>query len=98
VVCHVIGFGNRGGFTDADKTPLLKGVGCESCHGPASLHVEKPDDVKLQAVLNPWRAKAGGNAQRAMLNIDTACQKCHDQDNSVHYKFEEYWEKKKIAH
>src|SRR5262249_26793158 len=36
VVCHVVGFGYKGGFTNEAKTPHLKDVGCENCHGPAS--------------------------------------------------------------
>jgi hypothetical protein len=95
--CHVIGFGNTSGFTDEQHTPLLKGVGCESCHGPASLHVANHKDKKLRAVLNPWKANAK-NAQDLANRIDHSCQKCHDLDNSTNFKFEKYWDEKKIKH
>jgi hypothetical protein len=90
----VIGFGYQTGFTDAVSTPKLVGVGCESCHGPASLHVENPNDVQLQQALSPWKLNT---TDRAVIvrRIDDSCQKCHDTDNSVNYKFDEYWDSKK---
>jgi len=39
--CHTTGFGFKTGFLSAEKTPSFLGVGCEACHGPGSLHVEK---------------------------------------------------------
>jgi hypothetical protein len=40
VECHVIGLNYFTGFETIDSTPELKGVGCESCHGPGSSHKE----------------------------------------------------------
>lgn len=41
VRCHTIGFRRKNGFVNANATPTLKHVGCESCHGPSSRH---PDE------------------------------------------------------
>ena len=40
VECHVIGLNYFTGFETIESTPRLKGVGCESCHGPGSDHKE----------------------------------------------------------
>jgi len=39
VVCHVVGMRYESGFVGPDKTPKMKDVGCENCHGPGSKHV-----------------------------------------------------------
>lgn len=38
VKCHVVGFGEEGGFLSAKATPALSGVQCEACHGPGREH------------------------------------------------------------
>jgi len=43
VVCHVVGYRQRSGFTGISRTPHLAGVQCESCHGPALPHVNGAD-------------------------------------------------------
>ncbi len=47
VVCHVVGLEYEGGFQSMEKTPTLKDVGCESCHGPAQLHAQDPETHRL---------------------------------------------------
>lgn len=42
VSCHTTGFDMPGGFSREAVTPHLKSVQCESCHGPGSVHLEKP--------------------------------------------------------
>jgi len=45
VGCHVVGYGEPGGYTDSQQTPELENVGCESCHGRGGPHLS-PDFVK----------------------------------------------------
>ena len=45
VSCHVVGFGQPGGFDMNAPEPYLEDVGCESCHGRGGPHLS-PDFVK----------------------------------------------------
>jgi peroxiredoxin len=45
VGCHVVGFGQPGGYTISPPTPYLENVGCESCHGRGGPHLS-PGFVK----------------------------------------------------
>lgn len=44
LACHTVGYGLPTGFVSAAQTPLLEGVQCENCHGPAANHAASPDD------------------------------------------------------
>jgi nitrate reductase cytochrome c-type subunit len=97
-ICHVVGFGHPSGYYDKDnsskKNELLKNVGCESCHGPASVHVNNPTDATIYPFINPWKAKPGETeaaSKARRLRIDLFCQKCHDVDNDVHWSFDKNW-------
>jgi hypothetical protein len=39
IVCHVVGFGEKGGFYTIKSTPELANVQCESCHGIGRKHL-----------------------------------------------------------
>ena len=47
VGCHVTGWQKPGGVCRIDKTDGRTGVGCESCHGPGSLHVAAPTKATI---------------------------------------------------
>ena len=63
-----------------------------------------PNNKKIYPIINPWKYKPslanlkGAAAEEKKLTIigDDTCNKCHDLDNSVHFKIEPYW--KAIAH
>jgi 2',3'-cyclic-nucleotide 2'-phosphodiesterase (5'-nucleotidase family) len=102
IVCHTVGFGYQGGFRDANQTPQLENVGCESCHGPGSEHVAHSKDKQWQELMNVWRAPEDESAAaktKRLDRIDQFCITCHDLDNDVTWKdnaFPRKW--KKIAH
>ncbi len=102
IVCHTVGFGYQSGFTTFEKSPLLMDVGCESCHGPSSEHVKKPNDEVWQKLVNPWKTVVGESAAEKEIRVgrtDQFCQKCHDIDNDVTWTnkgFERKWPK--VAH
>ncbi|MCI0460623.1 MAG: hypothetical protein L0Z62_27020 [Gemmataceae bacterium] len=94
VMCHVTGFGHPTGFVDEQKTPTLKHIGCESCHGPCSPHLDNPKDAKIYPLINPFKAppnEAPQARQRRENLLDVSCQKCHDQDNDVNWQFPRRW-------
>ncbi|HET9449882.1 MAG TPA: multiheme c-type cytochrome [Aggregicoccus sp.] len=53
VSCHVTGSGEPGGVCRLDKVKGREDVGCESCHGPGSLHAAAP--TKANVVGRPGR-------------------------------------------
>ena len=50
--CHTTGYGKPGGFSSVQETPGMINKQCESCHGPASLHLKAPTKREHQETLS----------------------------------------------
>jgi hypothetical protein len=93
VSCHVVGwhptkfFPYRGGFETVKKTPHLKNVGCEDCHGPGEKHLVAEDghDEQLKKKYQLAMRVTKEQAKKEQ------CTTCHDIDNSPEFNFEKYW-------
>jgi glutaredoxin len=48
VLCHSTGYGYPTGFRIGDPGDHLKGVGCESCHGPGKRHAMDPSSTNIR--------------------------------------------------
>lgn len=49
VSCHTTGFGYPTGFQIGDQDSTLKGVQCETCHGPGKQHVGNPKKSNIRS-------------------------------------------------
>jgi hypothetical protein len=75
--CHTTGFGEAGGFVDAQDNSSLLNVQCEGCHGPMRLHARQATRVGI-------RPSSG-------LPIGLAtCTRCHDEENSPRFDCSSY--------
>ncbi len=88
VQCHVVGYQQKTGFINPEKTPQLMHVGCEECHGPGSEHIESAE---------------AGQFLEASLKIETSvdiCMRCHTYEQTPTFSAEylEFWEKIKHGH
>lgn len=69
--CHVVGFGEPGGFVDRATTNALAGVQCESCHGPGGDHANNVNDESL----------------RPKVDISASvCAKCHTGEHHPNFE------------
>ncbi len=89
VICHVTGFEYNSGYRNDIDTPNLKNVGCESCHGPGSEHVNnKNRKPALMKLMNPFKAPPNETEDQKglrMRQLNVFCQHCHDVDNDVNW-------------
>lgn len=76
--CHTVGFQKPGGYRREFAGKKLADVGCESCHGPASRHIE--------------RIQAGDIEGAQMRKLGAAdCMKCHHGEFSRPFDWEAFW-------
>jgi hypothetical protein len=73
----VTGYGKPGGAAVVQNTGLVD-VGCESCHGPGSLHAEDPD------------ADEGKNVK--LVVPEPVCTACHNAEHSDKFEYASYRE------
>ena len=78
VGCHTVGFGEPSGYRREFGSAKLVNVGCESCHGPGSIHVaEKESGAAGRFTFRPLEA---GD-----------CLQCHHGEFSRPFKWEQFW-------
>ena len=78
ISCHVVGFGEKSGYERIFEDRKLVDVGCESCHGPGSQHVQ--ERLKGGKVLYRYRPLGAGD-----------CQTCHYGEFSRPFEWDEMW-------
>jgi hypothetical protein len=78
VGCHTVGFGSPGGYRRAFGAAKLTEVGCESCHGPGSIHVRERE-AGGQVTFH-FRPLAAGD-----------CMRCHDGEFSRPFDWNHLW-------
>lgn len=62
--CHATGYGQPGGFVSEEETPHLQNLGCESCHGPGSMHADSGDPDDIEGDLSPEDCERCHNPER----------------------------------
>jgi hypothetical protein len=75
VGCHVTGYGKPGGAAVVQNAGLVD-VGCESCHGPGSLHAADPDVDEAKNVNLAVR--------------EPVCTACHNEEHSDKFEYASY--------
>lgn len=76
--CHTTGFNQAGGFCSPQKVGAFKEVGCEMCHGPGSLHVQKGG------------AKVDVGRRFTRAPDASVCVGCHTKEHSDTFEFNAY--------
>jgi hypothetical protein len=78
IACHTIGFKTPSGYRREFGASKLVDVGCESCHGPGSLHVEQRRSGS--SLVDNFRTLGAGD-----------CQKCHHGEFSRPFDWDKFW-------
>ena len=76
--CHTVGFGTPTGYRREFAGAKLADVGCESCHGPGSLHVKQHE--AQSAVTFKFRPLGAGD-----------CKQCHHGEFSRPFDWDAFW-------
>jgi hypothetical protein len=85
--CHVVGFNQPGGWNILHDPLQMRGVRCESCHGPGEYHVQL-----MQGGERPADLTDGGRDALGLVPASTEnCVQCHDSENSVNFDLDVYW-------
>ncbi len=78
IACHTVGFGTASGYRREFGATKLVDVGCESCHGPGSQHVEQ--------------RSAGGEVTARFHPVGAGdCRKCHHGEFSRPFEYDTFW-------
>lgn len=76
--CHVVGYGEPGGYSASNSADAFVNVGCEMCHGAGSgyakIHKEKEETYT--------RAEVKAVGQRFPRDDESVCRRCHDHKDS----------------
>jgi hypothetical protein len=78
IACHTVGFGSPTGYLRNAGREKHVDVGCESCHGPGSLHVKQREGDK--SIDFRYRPLGAGD-----------CLKCHHGEFSRPFDWEIFW-------
>jgi hypothetical protein len=93
LVCHVTGYGFETGWSARAPSPGLGAVGCESCHGVGSNHVERAyasgDDPAHRGDVLGYGRPPGKGPERWRAR----CMLCHDPANSPAFDLGPYLQK-----
>ena len=73
--CHTTGYAQPGGFVSVEKTPLLVGVQCESCHGPGK---ECSTIMELRGRIYELQELMEAGLRPKPVAI---CSSCHNEDS-----------------
>jgi hypothetical protein len=82
--CHTVGYGLHSGFVDAQKTPELSNVQCESCHGRGKEHV---------AQMTSGKGRGKGYSSTLKPVTQASCIRCHDEESSENFRYAGFWAK-----
>lgn len=81
VICHVVGMRFESGFVTAEKTPELKDVGCENCHGPGSEHLRSLGAIETSGPISTCT-----DCHTAEHSVDYAANEKQYFEKTIHWR------------